>query len=159
MAEKHIFVFQSDRARSGSFGSYRVWHRRIPILNHHAPDETKDIDTKTAHWDLLSNTVRNLQSDAIKRIIGDTNFRWHGRYRGEEDILGPYIFGKGTDYLDTHSHENRDLGVSFLRSHKLHFINSYCNKTPRKTATLRDTFFTSTVRSVTGIHMFLHTQY
>ena len=54
-------------------------------------------------------------------IKGDTNTRWHGRYRGEEDILGPYIFGRGTDYLDTHSHENRDLGVSFLRSQTVHY--------------------------------------
>ncbi len=94
----------------------------------------------------------------LKVIIVDSNLRWHGRYRGEEDILGPYIFGKGTDYLNTHSHENRDLGVSFLRSHKLHFINSYYKK-HNESQQLLETLFTSTARSVTGIHLFLHTLY
>ena len=31
MAEKHIFFFRSDRARSGSFGSYRVRDPTIPF--------------------------------------------------------------------------------------------------------------------------------
>ena len=130
----------------------------LAIINHHAPDETKPSDTKTAHWDLLSTTVRNLQSDAIKIIIGDTNIKWHGRYRGEEDILGPHIFGKGTDYLDTHSHENRDLGVSFLRSHKLYFIIIHYQKPPRKRQLL-ETLFASTVLLAIGIHLYILTRF
>ncbi len=27
----------------------------LAIINHHAPDETKPTDTKTAHWDLLTH--------------------------------------------------------------------------------------------------------
>ena len=112
----------------------------VAIINHHAPDEPKDLETKTAHWDLLGKTVSEIQSDAIVLVIGDCNLRWHGRFKEEEDILGPHIFGKGLDYLNEHQHENRDLGVSFLRAHKLYFINSYFKKPPRKTVTYREPF-------------------
>ena len=114
----------------------------LAIINHHAPDETRPLTVKQAHWDLLSRTVRNIQEDAIKLVIGDTNIRWHGRYTEEENILGPHIFGKGLDYLDGHQHENRDFGVNFLHSHKLHFLNRYFEKPPRKTATFRDSVCT-----------------
>ena len=110
----------------------------LAIINHHAPDNTQKLTTKTAHWDLLSNTIRKLPKEAIKIVIGDTNIRWHGRYNGEEDIIGPYIFGKGLDYLEEHNTENRDLGSAFLRSHELIYLNSQFCITPRKTATFRD---------------------
>ncbi len=46
----------------------------------------------------------------------DSNLRWHGRFDNEHDILGPYIFGHGTSYLQDHDHKNRDMGVELLRS-------------------------------------------
>ena len=61
----------------------------VAIINHHAPDETKSMQTKTAHWDLLTHTVSNIQNGALKIVIGDIgdiNIRWHGRYNGEESI-------------------------------------------------------------------------
>ena len=62
--------------------------------------------------------------------MGASNLRWQGRFDNEHDILGPYIFGHGTSYLDGHGHVNRDMGVELLRSNKLIYLNSHFNKPP-----------------------------
>ena len=37
----------------------------LTITNHHAPDESKPLNDKTAHWDLLSNVVYQIPNDHI----------------------------------------------------------------------------------------------
>ncbi len=69
--------------------------------------------------------------------MGDSNLRWHGRFDNEHDILGPYIFGHGTCYLESHKHNNRDMGVELLRANKLIYLNSHFDKPPRNKATYR----------------------
>ena len=102
------------------------------IINHSAPDENSPYKEKQAHWDALSTHISKIPPTNIIILMGDCNLRGHGRRSDETDFLGPHIFGCGTPYIKTHPHENRDLGVEFLRTHSLFYMNSKYKKESSK---------------------------
>ena len=45
---------------------------------------------------------------------GDFNTRLHGRLRGEGDVIGQYIFGRGEKFIRTLSRDNREHRKNLL---------------------------------------------
>ena len=121
-----VAIFISPQ-KKGSVANYLAVSERIvsvtlrtkdgncAIVNHHAPDETRPLAEKEAHWEILNQVVSAIPSSFIILVVGDSNVRWHGRCCDELDILGPYIFGRGVQYMRQHGHENMDLAADFLR--------------------------------------------
>ena len=89
------------------------------FINQHFPPENAPLTLKDEHQENLHHLLAPLPKSSTIILMGDTNTRWHGRRPGEEDILGTHIFGCGIEYLERHSHVNRDYAVDLLRSHSL----------------------------------------
>ena len=49
-------------------------------------------------------------------MTGDFNVRFQGRHKSDEGVLGPFMFGKGRQYIDHTASSNRSLCVNATQS-------------------------------------------
>ena len=82
-------------------------------------------------YDDLDEYLGNTSANGPRFIFGDLNARIGQRRPGEEDICGPHIFGRGTDYLDKIEAEskdvfrNRELLFEFCGVNGFKFMNTF----------------------------------
>ena len=70
----------------------------------------------------LGITLGGYLKGGFKVVFGDANVRWHGRREAEERVLGPFVFGKGVDFLNPrarNSQVNRELAWDLMTEHQL----------------------------------------
>lgn len=138
----------SPRARKG-FIDWRGWSDRVlelrvktimgPALfvGGHAPNEKYSLKEKEAFWSLVSLAM-TFPKSLFRLFVGDWNCRFHTRLPEERHILGPWIFGKGPQYLEAHKHENRDAAIETLESLCMVHINSRFRKPHKFAVTYRE---------------------
>ena len=64
------------------------------IVTAYAPPATKPYDERQEFYRALGDLVTKLSTHGPKVVAGDFNARLHARQSGEEDVLGPGVFGK-----------------------------------------------------------------
>ena len=69
-------------------------------------------------------------------VLGDFNARLHYRQNGEEDVMGPTVFGNPNKILASTS--NRELLVELCRSLDAYLANTFSGRAPEQLATYRD---------------------
>lgn len=74
-------------------------------------------------------------------VFGDTNIRLHGRCEGEEDCLGPYVFGRGENFvkqLPQIDKDHRNLLIALLKATDFTVMNTQFEKASNKKVTRAD---------------------
>ena len=64
----------------------------------YAPHTGYDVDKKALFYDALQEHASKIKG--MHFLGGDFNARLHYRYQSEEAAMGPYIFGRGCEYLE-----------------------------------------------------------
>ena len=84
--------------------------RNLRFISCYSPHSGYSTDDKLLFWDKLANIAHKAKE--VLYAGGDMNARLQHRFQAEENALGPYIFGRGLNYLRTVSDailENRTL--------------------------------------------------
>ena len=113
--------------------------RNLCFSSCYAPHSGYDVDTKALFYDAVQEHVRKIKG--IHFLGGDFNARLHYRYQSEEAEMGPYIFGRGCEYLEQISDytlENRSFFVSFCLHNGFRIMNTYFSKQAKSYCTFRE---------------------
>ena len=137
----------------------------LAIINYHAPwdlkdyraeqgtkkvsgkdDDSKDNKQAETFFKDLQDLDDQLGSYMMRVYIGDGNLRLHARQPGEENILGPHVWGLGQAnlnkvILDRSKKKvisNRDRWPSFATNARLKHLNTCYRHPPARTVTYRD---------------------
>ena len=70
------------------------------ITNVYAPHSGRPLAERRGFFKGISEKCERNNKGKCHILMGDFNTRFHGRQEGEEDILGPFIFGRGVEYID-----------------------------------------------------------
>ena len=74
-----------------------------------APHNAREENEKQKFWKQITKET-NGHRNAIHITLGDTNVRWHCKRSGEEDHLGPFVYGRGEEFLDSHEKDGDNRG-------------------------------------------------
>ena len=80
---------------------------KVAIINAYAPHSGKPYDERHDFYPDLSRVYSSTSAHGMEMVCGDLNARLHRRLGGEEDVLGPFVFGNAGAHLEEGS--NRDL--------------------------------------------------
>ena len=89
----------------------RTTFKPLCMINGYAPQSLKSIEEKEAFYHNIEELVNKFNSSHIVMCMGDLNARLHYRFESEQDVIGPYVFGKGDYYSKQQSNnttESRD---------------------------------------------------
>ena len=107
------------------------------IVNTHVPHSGRPEEERQAHFDELQQLVERVQNKGPFIVIGDMNSRLQGRLVGEDDVLGPHLFGKGPQGIGDET-ENRFLLVDFCKTNSLIVANTWFKHPPGKQVTYKE---------------------
>ena len=113
--------------------------RNLCFSSCYAPHSGHDVEKKMKFYDDLLTHAR--KAKGIHFIGGDFNARLHHRYESEESALGPYIFGRGAEYLERVADctmESRSLFLQYCLQDGLRVLNTCFRKPPDKYCTFRE---------------------
>ena len=92
-------------------------------------------ETRAQSWDSLEHRALEIPDAKNLIIVGDFNSALHTRKQGEEDVLGPNIYGKGAEHLriieNRLTEENRNnimYLLDYLRTTGSIHTNTYFEK-------------------------------
>ena len=89
----------------------------VHFIGVYAPHDKHDYSSvKEPFWETLTDIVSSIPYPEPFYITGDFNVRLQGRKRGEEQHIGPHVFGKGPLAAKTGPERNRTLYTNFLQS-------------------------------------------
>ena len=127
--EQAVLYYRQFSGRSVVLG-LRTNSQPLIINSILAPHNATTAEGKQQFWKQLTLEAKK-HKNAIHITLGDTNTRWHCRLPGEEDILGPHIFGRGEEYLrgKMKDGDNREFAIGYLRSTGKVAINTFFQKT------------------------------
>ena len=94
----------------------------LVILTAYMPHDASAETKRLTAWEEMSSRIRNITHNNIV-ILGDFNAALHARKEGEEECLGPHIWGKGLTCLREKQgllpeNMNRNILVELLAAHK-----------------------------------------
>ena len=83
----------------------------LVILTAYMPHDASAEIKRFAAWEEMSNRIRSISHNKHVAVLGDFNAAIHARKEGEEECLGPHIWGKGIVFL-------REKGRVATRKHE-----------------------------------------
>ena len=110
----------------------------ISFIAAYAPHSLHDIEMNERFYNQLSDEI--VRTRGIYYIGGDFNARIHHVREVDVDVCGPYISGRGLDYLNTmhdKTKESRALFLGFAKLHSLKIMNTLFSKPPDKLITCK----------------------
>lgn len=109
----------------------------LNILNTYVPQNARPEDERRDHFDQLQRATSQIARKGPFIVLGDFNSRFQGKLHGEEDVLGPYIFGKGWTAVGEDA-DNRFLLVDFCRANEMLVANTWFQQPPAKQVTFKE---------------------
>ena len=109
------------------------------MISVYAPHSNYETEIKERFCDDLSDEIGACKGRYF--IGGDFNARIHFVRETDTDVCGPYILGRGMEYLNTMNEktkESRALFLGFCKMHHLRILNSVFSKPPEKLITYRE---------------------
>ena len=92
-------------------------------------------ETRAQNWDSLEHRTLEIPEAKNLIIVGDFNSALHTRKQGEEDVLGPNIYGKGAEHLQRiedrmadETRNNRMYLLDYLRTTGAIHANTFFEK-------------------------------
>ena len=110
----------------------------ISFIAVYAPHSLHETETKESFYDALSDEIS--RTKGIYYIGGDFNARIHHVREVDKEVCGPYILGRGLEYLNVMNEstkESRSLFLGFAKIHNLKVMNSMFSKPAEKLLTYR----------------------
>ena len=71
----------------------------LVILTAYMPHDASAENKRLAAWEEISNRIRSISHNKNVVARGDLNAALHARKGGEEECLGPHVWGKGLAFL------------------------------------------------------------
>ena len=71
--------------------------RRLSVVSVYVPHSRKPEAERAALFNELNGVIEKCQKKGATLILGDFNSRIHGRLNGEDQVLGPNMFGYGAE--------------------------------------------------------------
>jgi len=138
------FVIRSDVRRAvsgiavGQEGrivavSLDIAHRALVVICCYSPQSARPEEERTAFFESLSEMMGRVERKHAMLLLGDFNARIHGRRSGEEQYIGPPVYGRGVQRPlgpeRGHGEKtNRDLLMELCRVHSLCVMNTWFQK-------------------------------
>ena len=106
-------------------------------------DITKEDAYEIRHnyFQLCTEILFEQKDKHLHLVVGDLNTRLHAQRENETDVIGKYIFGRGTQFtknLPQHDKEQRMLLIASLRASEHIHMNSQFQKPDTKKITRAD---------------------
>ena len=101
-------------------------------LNNCTPEEAYAIKQEF-HQDLLELLLEH--NTKMHIACGDLNVRLHARLDGEEEMIGPFVYGRGKEFveaLNQFDRDHREFLISCLRCAEFVHCNSFFEKSSDK---------------------------
>ena len=112
------------------------------IFSNYAPHQGNTVDDlRQPFWDKLTQVLHTTPKTHMKILLGDFNVRLEVRMPGEDDIIGPHVFGRGVSALTDPLHPwdpnrsggaNRPHILEMCTEHNLLFANTRKIPNPEK---------------------------
>ena len=109
----------------------------LNILNTYVPQNARPEEERRAHFEQLQNAISKIEHKGPFVILGDFNSRIHGKLHGEDDVIGPHIFGKGWTAIGDDS-DNRFLLVDLCRGLNLLIANTWFQQPSGRQVTYKE---------------------
>ena len=121
----------------------------LVILTAHMPHDASAEMKRLAAWEEMSNRIRDTTCNKNAVVLGDFNAALHARKEGEEECLGPQVWGTGKAFLREKEgllpeNMNRNILIEPLKEHDMRCMNTYFEKPSKKKATYRHMWATGT---------------
>ena len=94
---RHITGFQLSHKGNILVAGLDLAPRRLSVVSAYVPHSRRPEEERVAMFNELSKVIGQCQKKGATIILGDFNSRIHGRLRGEEDVLGPHLYGYGAE--------------------------------------------------------------
>ena len=114
--------------------------RNLTIINGYAPHSGRPPEEKDQFWNCVADRCDAHPQSSPTLVVGDLNARIHGRQFPETDIMGPYIFGNGSSFiqeLPLDQLNNRQRLIDFCKYHGYSIASTYFSKAPQKQCTFK----------------------
>ena len=112
---------------------FRVSGGQVVFISAYAPHGGYDFDFRQSFFNDLEHFYRRQKPHGPTLVLGDLNSRLHVRRPGEEDELGPFVFGNKDFHEDPMA--NRGLLISTVRSLGLCVANTCFDKAAEQLVT------------------------
>ena len=114
----------------------------LVIITAYMPHGASAEIERLAAWEEMSNRIRDITHNKNVVVLGDFSAALHARKEGEEECLGPQVWGKGLAFLREKEgllpeHMNRNILIELFREHEMRCMNTYFEKTSKQKATYR----------------------
>ena len=106
-----------------------VTHYVVILAAYMPHDASAEIKRLAARED-VSNRIRNVTHNKNVVVLGDLNAALHARKEGEEECLGPQVWGKGLAFLREKEgllpeNMNRNILIELLKEHDMRCMNTF----------------------------------
>ena len=82
----------------------------------YAPHSGLDLETiRQPFWDTLEEYVDKLPQPEPIYLTGDWNVRFQAQHKNDQGVTGPYVYGKGEQFIDHTASSNRTLCVKAMQ--------------------------------------------
>ena len=122
---------------------------RLVLMTAYIPHDQVSEEIRAQSWDNLEHRALEIPDVKNLIIVGDLNTALHTRRLGEEDVLGPNIYGKGAEHLRIienrlaeENRNNRMYLLDYLRTTGSIHTNTYSEKPWDKKTNLETTSYT-----------------
>jgi len=116
-------------------------HNPLTVVCTYAPQSGNDTDIKERYYETMKQQVQKIPEAEFMIIMGDCNARIQHRKQEEFEMIGPNIFGRGEQYLETINENtaiNREMFINMLATNDLTVMNTFLKKSRNITARLEN---------------------
>ena len=112
----------------------------LVIFSTYMPHDATNEINRLAAWEEMANRVGEISDNKGVIVLGDFDVAIHARKPGEEDCLGPYMWGKGLRFFRGKEgllpeNMNRSLLIDLLKGYDMRCMNTFFQKADYKKAT------------------------
>ena len=111
----------------------------VHLLGAYGPHSGLDLEEeKLPFWDSIEDQLSKIPKPEPVYITGDFNVRFQARHRNDEGVTGPFVYGKGSRYIDHNANSNRSLCIGAMQRLDMLEVASYKTPNPMHQITYRD---------------------
>ena len=91
----------------------------LTILGLYAPHTERPEEERADYWCLVDEAIQEIPDTHTLILTGDLNVQLEARTDDEQDIIGPYPFGRGPTHIPQDITHNRTHLLDLCREHSL----------------------------------------
>ena len=106
--------------------SFKKQGGNVHLIGVYAPHSGLELDeVRQPFWDKLEEQISKIPQPEPVYITGDFNVRFQASHRHDEGVTGPYVFGKGSRYIDHNSSSKRSSCIGSMQRLNMVEVASY----------------------------------